>query len=339
MFEIDVETVERLATLAKRWKAASDAGGEALKRLKTLAGALFESSSSTSYHEKVVEKVKSICPSDDMLQCLARRGKYAKAGVDAEAMDAACNVLRASVEEMESICDEMRDTFLTWTKSFKENGRKEATPLILCDANNSVNADGNGDDMVENDKEETRIRSRNQREGRTMMRGRSREPRGRRERSGTMNDGKTKDAAAAADVSKEEGDASSKKIATAEEAQVRQDEDERSEEKKELHWISHVPPEALFVRFSLSKNAPNPSFRTFEQWLFLSESACEGAHKELRVKQIVGEKALDALRRNAEKNENENDADDLFFDALIDAWDLQVFLDDGAFDALCDAIV
>ena len=85
--------------------------------------------------------------------------------------------------------------------------------------------------------------------------------------------------------------------------------------------------------------------------------------QELRVKQVVAEKALDSLRRfsstassrtknnsgsddsnnnnNSSKRE-ENDDDDnndagavvLLFDLLMDAWDVQAYVDDDAFYAL-----
>ena len=99
----------------------------------------------------------------------------------------------------------------------------------------------------------------------------------------------------------------------------------------------------------MNNNNNNNNKWSFEQWLFLCASALEGTRKELRVKQVVAEKALDSLRgsfsssntntsnstsSNTEEGEEKEDNGLLLFDSLLDAWDVQAFVDDDAFRAL-----
>ena len=124
-----------------------------------------------------------------------------------------------------------------------------------------------------------------------------------------------------------------------------------------VHWMEKVPDAALSTKFSLSESGENK--RSFEQWLFLCASALEGAREELRVKQVVAEKALDSLRafnthdsahRNLEKdtkngvngvNDDDDDDDDdvLLFDLLLDAWDVQAYADERSFRVLSESLL
>ena len=123
-----------------------------------------------------------------------------------------------------------------------------------------------------------------------------------------------------------------------------------------MHWMEKVPDAALSTKFSLSESGENK--RSFEQWLFLCASALEGAREELRVKQVVAEKALDSLRafnthdsahRNLEKDTkngvngvnsvNDDDDDVLLFDLLKDAWDVQAYADERSFRVLSESLL
>ena len=361
-FEIDVDAICAIARSSREWLVAHESGAEALTVLKEakeeLSSMLKEkkkkrsdthrnkdnnddndnvSSSSSPYHEKVQEKIKSILPSDDMLNCLMKRGKYANfaSAADAERIDEACEKLRRIVEEMESISKEMQETFETFTSSF-ENGGKAA-----AEEDDEKNPPRMQRDKEEEDDDEEKRRSR---------RGRDRKPRGRR-RSRSRSEGRDRWRGRETEKDEEEknenendGEAVAKRLSFLETTTSTP----TSYEAVKVHWMEKVPDAALSTKFSLSESGENK--RSFEQWLFLCASALEGAREELRVKQVVAEKALDSLRgsfsssnttisnstrsNTEEREEKEDNNGVLLFDSLLDAWDVQAFVDDDAFRAL-----
>ena len=368
-FEIDVDAICAIARSSREWLVAHESGAEALTVLKEakeeLSSMLKEkkkkrsdthrnkdnnddndnvSSSSSPYHEKVQEKIKSILPSDDMLNCLMKRGKYANfaSAADAERIDEACEKLRRIVEEMESISKEMQETFETFTSSF-ENGGKGVAAAEEDDEKNPPRMQR---DKEEEDDDEEKRRSR---------RGRDRKPRGRR-RSRSRSEGRDRWRGRETEKDEEEknenendGEAVAKRLSFLETTTSTP----TSYEAVEVHWMEKVPDAALSTKFSLSESGENK--RSFEQWLFLCASALEGAREELRVKQVVAEKALDSLRafnthdsahRNLEKDTkngvngvNDDDDDVLLFDLLLDAWDVQAYADERSFRVLSESLL
>ena len=368
-FEIDVDAICAIARSSREWLVAHESGAEALTVLKEakeeLSSMLKEkkkkrsdthrnkdnnddndnvSSSSSPYHEKVQEKIKSILPSDDMLNCLMKRGKYANfaSAADAERIDEACEKLRRIVEEMESISKEMQETFETFTSSF-ENGGKGVAAAEEDDEKNPPRMQR---DKEEEDDDEEKRRSR---------RGRDRKPRGRR-RSRSRSEGRDRWRGRETEKDEEEknenendGEAVAKRLSFLETTTSTP----TSYEAVKVHWMEKVPDAALSTKFSLSESGENK--RSFEQWLFLCASALEGAREELRVKQVVAEKALDSLRafnthdsahRNLEKDTkngvngvNDDDDDVLLFDLLIDAWDVQAYADERSFRVLSESLL
>ena len=366
-FEIDVDAICAIARSSREWLVAHESGAEALTVLKEakeeLSSMLKEkkkkrsdthrnkdnnddndnvSSSSSPYHEKVQEKIKSILPSDDMLNCLMKRGKYANfaSAADAERIDEACEKLRRIVEEMESISKEMQETFETFTSSF-ENGGKAA-----AEEDDEKNPPRMQRDKEEEDDDEEKRRSR---------RGRDRKPRGRR-RSRSRSEGRDRWRGRETEKDEEEknenendGEAVAKRLSFLETTTSTP----TSYEAVKVHWMEKVPDAALSTKFSLSESGENK--RSFEQWLFLCASALEGAREELRVKQVVAEKALDSLRafnthdsahRNLEKDTkngvngvNDDDDDVLLFDLLLDAWDVQAYADERSFRVLSESLL
>ena len=371
-FEIDVDAICAIARSSREWLVAHESGAEALTVLKEakeeLSSMLKEkkkkrsdthrnkdnnddndnvSSSSSPYHEKVQEKIKSILPSDDMLNCLMKRGKYANfaSAADAERIDEACEKLRRIVEEMESISKEMQETFETFTSSF-ENGGKGVAAAEEDDEKNPPRMQR---DKEEEDDDEEKRRSR---------RGRDRKPRGRR-RSRSRSEGRDRWRGRETEKDEEEknenendGEAVAKRLSFLETTTSTP----TSYEAVKVHWMEKVPDAALSTKFSLSESGENK--RSFEQWLFLCASALEGAREELRVKQVVAEKALDSLRafnthdsahRNLEKDTkngvngvngvNDDDDDVLLFDLLLDAWDVQAYADERLFRVLSESLL
>ena len=368
-FEIDVDAICAIARSSREWLVAHESGAEALTVLKEakeeLSSMLKEkkkkrsdthrnkdnnddndnvSSSSSPYHEKVQEKIKSILPSDDMLNCLMKRGKYANfaSAADAERIDEACEKLRRIVEEMESISKEMQETFETFTSSF-ENGGKGVAAAEEDDEKNPPRMQR---DKEEEDDDEEKRRSR---------RGRDRKPRGRR-RSRSRSEGRDRWRGRETEKDEEEknenendGEAVAKRLSFLETTTSTP----TSYEAVKVHWMEKVPDAALSTKFSLSESGENK--RSFEQWLFLCASALEGAREELRVKQVVAEKALDSLRafnthdsahRNLEKDTkngvngvNDDDDDVLLFDLLLDAWDVQAYADERSFRVLSESLL
>ena len=371
-FEIDVDAICAIARSSREWLVAHESGAEALTVLKEakeeLSSMLKEkkkkrsdthrnkdnnddndnvSSSSSPYHEKVQEKIKSILPSDDMLNCLMKRGKYANfaSAADAERIDEACEKLRRIVEEMESISKEMQETFETFTSSF-ENGGKGVAAAEEVDEKNPPRMQR---DKEEDDDDEEKRRSR---------RGRDRKPRGRR-RSRSRSEGRDRWRGRETEKDEEEknenendGEAVAKRLSFLETTTSTP----TSYEAVKVHWMEKVPDAALSTKFSLSESGENK--RSFEQWLFLCASALEGAREELRVKQVVAEKALDSLRafnthdsahRNLEKDTkngvngvngvNNDDDDVLLFDLLLDAWDVQAYADERSFRVLSESLL
>ena len=371
-FEIDVDAICAIARSSREWLVAHESGAEALTVLKEakeeLSSMLKEkkkkrsdthrnkdnnddndnvSSSSSPYHEKVQEKIKSILPSDDMLNCLMKRGKYANfaSAADAERIDEACEKLRRIVEEMESISKEMQETFETFTSSF-ENGGKGVAAAEEDDEKNPPRMQR---DKEEEDDDEEKRRSR---------RGRDRKPRGRR-RSRSRSEGRDRWRGRETEKDEEEknenendGEAVAKRLSFLETTTSTP----TTYEAVKVHWMEKVPDEALSTKFSLSESGENK--RSFEQWLFLCASALEGAREELRVKQVVAEKALDSLRafnthdsahRNLEKDTkngvngvngvNDDDDDVLLFDLLLDAWDVQAYADERSFRVLSESLL
>ena len=368
-FEIDVDAICAIARSSREWLVAHESGAEALTVLKEakeeLSSMLKEkkkkrsdthrnkdnnddndnvSSSSSPYHEKVQEKIKSILPSDDMLNCLMKRGKYANfaSAADAERIDEACEKLRRIVEEMESISKEMQETFETFTSSF-ENGGKGVAAAEEDDEKNPPRMQR---DKEEEDDDEEKRRSR---------RGRDRKPRGRR-RSRSRSEGRdrwrgreTEKDEKEKNENENDGEAVAKRLSFLETTTSTP----TSYEAVKVHWMEKVPDAALSTKFSLSESGENK--RSFEQWLFLCASALEGAREELRVKQVVAEKALDSLRafnthdsahRNLEKDTkngvngvNDDDDDVLLFDLLLDAWDVQAYADERSFRVLSESLL
>ena len=367
-FEIDVDAICAIARSSREWLVAHESGAEALTVLKEakeeLSSMLKEkkkkrsdthrnkdnnddndnvSSSSSPYHEKVQEKIKSILPSDDMLNCLMKRGKYANfaSAADAERIDEACEKLRRIVEEMESISKEMQETFETFTSSF-ENGGKGVT---------AAEEDEKNPPRMQRDKEEDD----DDEEKRRSRRGRDRKPRGRR-RSRSRSGGRDRWRGRETEKDEEEknenendGEAVAKRLSFLETTTSTP----TTYEAVKVHWMEKVPDAALSTKFSLSESGENK--RSFEQWLFLCASALEGAREELRVKQVVAEKALDSLRafnthdsahRNLEKDTkngvngvNDDDDDVLLFDLLLDAWDVQAYADERSFRVLSESLL
>ena len=374
-FEIDVDAICAIARSSREWLVAHESGAEALTVLKEakeeLSSMLKEkkkkrsdthrkkdnnddnlSSSSSPYHEKVQEKIKSILPSDDMLNCLMKRGKYANfaSAADAERIDEACEKLRRIVEEMESISKEMQETFETFTSSF-ENGGKGVAAAEENDEKNPL--------RMQRDKEEEEEEEDDDEEKRRSRRGRDRKPRGRR-RSRSKSGGRDRWRGRATEKDEEEknenendGEAVAKRLSFLETTTSTP----TTYEAVKVHWMEKVPDAALSTKFSLSESGENK--RSFEQWLFLCASALEGAREELRVKQVVAEKALDSLRafnthdsahRNLEKdtkngvngvNDDDDDDDDdvLLFDLLLDAWDVQAYADERSFRVLSESLL
>jgi len=379
-FEIDVNAIYTMACLAREWLVAHESGTETLRILKEAKEELSsmmkekkkeknedgnENLHSSPYHEKVQEKIKSILPSDDMLNCLMKRGKYENfaSAADAERVDEACEKLRRIVEELESIAEEMEETFESFTSAF-ENGGKEIEKEEEDKEEKVVAVEGkNSPRDKEKESEEGQSRRGRDREPRARRRSRSRSRgrdrrRGRDARDERKSDGEDDDAVVLA-----------KRLSfletTMEKEENKDEEVSPSLPTPKAHWMHNVPDAALSTRFSLSSDDTGAeNKRSFEQWLFLCESALEGVRKELRVKQVVAEKALDSLRRfsstassrtkntsgggddsnnnnNSSKRE-ENDDDDnndagavvLLFDLLMDAWDVQAYVDDDAFYAL-----
>ena len=371
-FEIDVDAICAIARSSREWLVAHESGAEALTVLKEakeeLSSMLKEkkkkrsdthrnkdnnddndkvSSSSSPYNEKVQEKIKSILPSDDMLNCLMKRGKYANfaSAADAERIDEACEKLRRIVEEMESISKEMQETFETFTSSF-ENGGKGVAAAEEDDEKNPPRMQR---DKEEEDDDEEKRRSR---------RGRDRKPRGRR-RSRSRSEGRDRWRGRETEKDEEEknenendGEAVAKRLSFLETTTSTP----TTYEAVKVHWMEKVPDAALSTKFSLSESGENK--RSFEQWLFLCASALEGAREELRVKQVVAEKALDSLRafnthdsahRNLEKDTkngvngvngvNDDDDDVLLFDLLLDAWDVQAYADERSFRVLSESLL
>ena len=357
-FEIDVDAIYTMASLAREWFVAHESGTDALTILKEAKEELSsmlkkkkkkekqkenkknedEDFSSSPYHVKVQEKIKSILPSDDMLNCLMKRGKYANffSAADAERVDEACEKLRRIVEELESISKRMEETFESFTSAF-ENGGKE----VKEEAKNPPEHLARRDE----EKEEGHGRQGRDREPRGRRRSRSRSSRGRDRRRGREADQKEDEA--------EEAVVLAKLLSFLETTKKEETDDEAPSPK--VHWMHNVPNAALSTRFSLSNttaeiNNNNNNKRSFEQWLFLCASALEGTRKELRVKQVVAEKALDSLRgsfsssntttsnstrsHTEEREEKEDNNGVLLFDSLLDAWDVQAFVDDDAFRAL-----
>ena len=372
-FEIDVDAICAIARSSREWLVAHESGAEALTVLKEakeeLSSMLKEkkkkrsdthrnkdnnddndnvSSSSSPYHEKVQEKIKSILPSDDMLNCLMKRGKYANfaSAADAERIDEACEKLRRIVEEMESISKEMQETFETFTSSFENGGKGVAAAAEEDDEKNPPRMQR---DKEEEDDDEEKRRSR---------RGRDRKPRGRR-RSRSRSEGRDRWRGRETEKDEEEknenendGEAVAKRLSFLETTTSTP----TSYEAVKVHWMEKVPDAALSTKFSLSESGENK--RSFEQWLFLCASALEGAREELRVKQVVAEKALDSLRafnthdsahRYPEKDTkygvngvngvNDDDDDVLLFDLLLDAWDVQAYADERSFRVLSESLL
>ena len=370
-FEIDVDAICAIARSSREWLVAHESGAEALTVLKEakeeLSSMLKEkkkkrsdthrnkdnnddndnvSSSSSPYHEKVQEKIKSILPSDDMLNCLMKRGKYANfaSAADAERIDEACEKLRRIVEEMESISKEMQETFETFTSSFENGGKGVAAAAEEDDEKNPPRMQR---DKEEEDDDEEKRRSR---------RGRDRKPRGRR-RSRSRSEGRDRWRGRETEKDEEEknenendGEAVAKRLSFLETTTSTP----TSYEAVKVHWMEKVPDAALSTKFSLSESGENK--RSFEQWLFLCASALEGAREELRVKQVVAEKALDSLRafnthdsahRYLEKDTKNgvngvngvNDDDVLLFDLLLDAWDVQAYADERSFRVLSESLL
>jgi len=359
-FEIDVDAIYTMASLAREWFVAHESGTDALTILKEAKEELSsmlkkkkqkekpkenkknedEDFSSSPYHVKVQEKIKSILPSDDMLNCLMKRGKYANffSAADAERVDEACEKLRRIVEELESISKRMEETFESFTSAF-ENGGKEVQE-VKEEAKNPPEHLARRDE----EKEEGHGRQGRDREPRGRRRSRSRSSRGRDRRRGREAEQKEDEA--------EEAVVLAKRLSFLETTKKEETDDEAPSPK--VHWMHNVPNAALSTRFSLSNttaeiNNNNNNKRSFEQWLFLCASALEGTRKELRVKQVVAEKALDSLRgsfsssntntsnstsSNTEEGEEKEDNGLLLFDSLLDAWDVQAFVDDDAFRAL-----
>ena len=358
-FEIDVDAIYTMASLAREWFVAHESGTEALTILKEAKEELSsmlkkkkekkdkkknenEDFSSSPYHVKVQEKIKSILPSDDMLNCLMKRGKYANfsSAADAERVDEACEKLRRIVEELESISKQMEETFESFTSAF-ENGGKEVQEV-------KEEAKIPPEHLARRDeeKEEGHGRQGRDREPRGRRRSRSRSSRGRDRRRGKETEQKEDEA--------EEAVVLAKRLSFLETTKKEETDDEAPSPK--VHWMHNVPNAALSTRFSLSNttaeinNNNNNNKRSFEQWLFLCASALEGTRKELRVKQVVAEKALDSLRGSfsssntntsnstrsttEDKEEKEDNNGVLLFDSLLDAWDVQAFVDDDAFRAL-----
>lgn len=358
-FEIDVDAIYTMASLAREWFVAHESGTDALTILKEAKEELSsmlkkkkkkekqkenkknedEDFSSSPYHVKVQEKIKSILPSDDMLNCLMKRGKYANffSAADAERVDEACEKLRRIVEELESISKRMEETFESFTSAF-ENGGKE----VKEEAKNPPEHLARRDE----EKEEGRSRQGRDREPRGRRRSRSRSSRGKDRRRGRETEQKEDEM--------EEAVVLAKHLSFLETTKKEQTDNEAPSPK--VHWMHNVPNAALSTRFSLSNNTVemnnnnnNNNKWSFEQWLFLCASALEGTRKELRVKQVVAEKALDSLRgsfsssntntsnstsSNTEEGEEKEDNGLLLFDSLLDAWDVQAFVDDDAFRAL-----
>ena len=357
-FEIDVDAIYTMASLAREWFVAHESGTEALTILKEAKEELSsmlkkkkekkdkkknenEDFSSSPYHVKVQEKIKSIFPSDDMLNCLMKRGKYANfsSAADAERVDEACEKLRRIVEELESISKRMEETFESFTSAF-ENGGKEVQEVKEEEEKNPPEHLARRDE----EKEEGHGRQGRDREPRGRRRSRSRSSRGRDRRRGKETEQKEDEA--------EEAVVLAKRLSFLETTKKEQTDDEAPSPK--VHWMHNVPNAALSTRFSLSNTTVemnnNNNKRSFEQWLFLCASALEGTRKELRVKQVVAEKALDSLRgsfsssntntsnstrsHTEEGEEKEDNNGVLLFDSLLDAWDVQAFVDDDAFRAL-----
>jgi len=355
-FEIDVDAIYTMASLAREWFVAHESGTEALTILKEAKEELSsmlkkkkekkdkkknenEDFSSSPYHVKVQEKIKSILPSDDMLNCLMKRGKYANfsSAADAERVDEACEKLRRIVEELESISKQMEETFESFTSAF-ENGGKEVQEV-------KEEAKIPPEHLARRDeeKEEGHSRQGRDREPRGRRRSRSRSSRGRDRRRGKETEQKEDEA--------EEAVVLAKLLSFLETTKKEETDDEAPSPK--VHWMHNVPNAALSTRFSLSNttaeiNNNNNNKRSFEQWLFLCASALEGTRKELRVKQVVAEKALDSLRgsfsssntntsnstRSTTEDKEDKEDDGVLFDSLLDAWDVQAFVDDDAFRAL-----
>ena len=378
-FEIDVNAIYTMACLAREWLVAHESGTESLRILKEAKEELSsmmkekkeknedgnENLPSSLYHEKVQEKIKSILPSDDMLNCLMKRGKYENfaSAADAERVDEACEKLRRIVEELESIAEEMEETFESFASAF-ENGGKEIE---------KEEEDKEDKVVAVEEKNSRRDKEKESEEGQSR-RGRDREPRARqrsRSRSRGRDRRRGKDARDERKSDGEDDDAVvlAKRLSflgtTMEKEENKDEEVSPSLPTPKAHWMHNVPDAALSTRFSLSSDDTGAeSKRSFEQWLFLCESALEGVRKELRVKQVVAEKALDSLRRfsstassraknisgggddsnnnnnSSKREENDDDDDDdagavvLLFDLLLDAWDVQAYVDDDAFYAL-----
>jgi hypothetical protein len=357
-FEIDVERIEDIARLAQRWRCEHEKGREALNVLEAAREELSNSKKttlSTEYHDKVKEKIKSIFPSDDMLNCLMKKGKYAinGYGVDADELDLACETLRTTIEEMESIRDLMKETFQTWTDSF-ENGGVCIIPTKTI--SNEESDEDHGDEEEEEEKSIIKAVEKEERgRGRESS---SRRPRGRsRQRREVSNELIKRN-------SEKEADEIARRLSFLE--TVNRDNDDGDDDiickvetatltlsaRRKKHWMQNIPTKALFAKFSLinsttssnsdAKTTPtvalNPKPRTFEQWLFLCANASESVAKELRVKQVVCERALELLRGGGGGNNNKVNNDDFDFNLLIDAWDVQAFIDDSAFEALCDSV-
>ena len=356
-FEIDVDAIYTMASLAREWFVAHESGTEALTILKEAKEELSsmlkkkkknekqkeneknEDFSSSPYHVKVQEKIKSILPSDDMLNCLMKRGKYANfsSAADAERVDEACEKLRRIVEELENISKRMEETFESFTGAF-ENGGKEVQEVKEEAKNRPEHL------ARDEEKEEGHGRQGRDREPRGRRRSRSRSSRGRDRRRGREAEQKEDEA--------EEAVVLAKRLSFLETTKKEETNDEAPSPK--VHWMHNVPNAALSTRFSLSNTTVemnnNNNKRSFEQWLFLCASALEGTRKELRVKQVVAEKALDSLRgsfsssntttsnstrsHTEEREEKEDNTGVLLFDSLLDAWDVQAFVDDDAFRAL-----
>ena len=299
-FEIDVDAIYTMASLAREWFVAHESGTEALTILKDFSSA-----------------------------------------ADAEHVDEACEKLRRIVEELESISKRMEETFESFTSAF-ENGGKEVQEVKEEEAKNPPEHLARRDE----EKEEGHGRQGRDREPRGRRRSRSRSSRGRDRRRGKETEQKEDEA--------EEAVVLAKRLSFLETTKKEQTDDEAPSPK--VHWMHNVPNAALSTRFSLSNttaemnNNNNNNNRSFEQWLFLCASALEGTRKELRVKQVVAEKALDSLRGSfsssntntsnstrsttEDKEEKEDNNGVLLFDSLLDAWDVQAFVDDDAFRAL-----
>jgi hypothetical protein len=235
----------------------------------------------------------------------------------------------------------MEETFESFTSAF-ENGGKEVQEVKEEEAKNPPEHLARRDE----EKEEGHGRQGRDREPRGRRRSRSRSSRGRDRRRGKETEQKEDEA--------EEAVVLAKRLSFLETTKKEETDDEAPSPK--VHWMHNVPNAALSTRFSLSNttaemnNNNNNNNRSFEQWLFLCASALEGTRKELRVKQVVAEKALDSLRGSfsssntntsnstrsttEDKEEKEDNNGVLLFDSLLDAWDVQAFVDDDAFRAL-----